>query len=105
MHKEGPQEVNIHPDGLKTTLKKLANWKSPGRDGIHGFWFLKFCSKHDRLATEINKCIHKTEIAEWMTKGKTTLIQKNSLKGTVPNKYRLIKCLPMIWQILTAQIR
>ena len=31
--------VNIHPDGFKTTLKKIENWKTPGLYGIHGFWF------------------------------------------------------------------
>ena len=40
-----------------------------------------------------------------MTKGKTTLIQKDPSKGTAPNNYRPITCLPMMWKILTAQIR
>ena len=40
-----------------------------------------------------------------MTKGKTTLIQKDPSKRTAPNNYRLITCLPMMWKILTAQIR
>ena len=40
-----------------------------------------------------------------MTKGKTTLIQKDRSKGTAPNNYRSITCLPMMWKILTAQIR
>ena len=40
-----------------------------------------------------------------MTKGKTTLIQKDPSKETAPNNYRRITCLPMMWKILTAQIR
>ena len=84
MIEEGPQ-VSIHPDGLKATLKKIANWKNPGLDGIHGFRFRKFTSIHYRLATEMNKCIQKTEIPEWMTKGKTTQIQKDPIKGAAPN--------------------
>ena len=40
-----------------------------------------------------------------MSKGKTTLIQKDPSKGTDPNKYRPITCLPMMWKIQTAQIR
>ena len=40
-----------------------------------------------------------------MTKGKTTLIQKDPSKGTAPNNYTPIICLPMMWKILTAQIR
>ena len=38
-------------------------------------------------------------------KGKTTMIQKDHLKGIAPNNYRPITCLPMMWKILTAQIR
>ena len=51
------------------------------------FGFKKFTSIHDKLATEMNKCLQKTEILEWMTKRKTT-IQKDHLKGTAPNNYR-----------------
>ena len=32
-------QVNIHTDGLKATLKKIANWKAPGINSIRGFWF------------------------------------------------------------------
>ena len=37
-----------------------------------------------------------------MTEGKTTLIQKDPLKGAAPNNQRPI---PMMWKVLTAQIR
>ena len=40
-----------------------------------------------------------------MTKGKTILIQKDPSKRTAPNNYRPITCLPMMWKILTAQVR
>ena len=53
---EGPK-AEIHSDLLKTTLKKISNWKTPGHDGIHGFWFKEFTSIHDRLALEINICL------------------------------------------------
>ena len=53
----------------------------------------------------MNKRIQRTEIAEWMSKGKTTLIQKDPLKGTASNNYRPITYLPIMWKILTAQIR
>ena len=37
--------------------------------------------------------------------GKTTLFQKDSHKGTAPNNHLPITCLPMMWKILTAQVR
>ena len=49
-------ETEIHIDLLKTALKRIANWKTPGHDGIHGFWFKKFTYIHGRLALEMNRC-------------------------------------------------
>ena len=36
----------------QSNTQKIPNWKNPGLDGIHGFWFEKFTSIHDRLAIE-----------------------------------------------------
>ena len=52
---EEEPKAEIHADLLKTTLKKVSNWKTPGHDGINGFWFKKFTSIHDRLTQEMNK--------------------------------------------------
>ena len=104
---KGLEEVlkaEIYIDLLKTTLKK-SNWKTPGHDKIHGFWFKKFTSIHDRLALEKNRCLQGAHVSEWIMKGKTILIQKDPLLGTAPNNYRTITCLQMMWKILTAQIR
>ena len=102
--KEGPK-AEIHTDLLRTTLEKVSNWKTPGHDGIHGFWFKKFTSIHERLVLEMNKCLQTAHVPEWMTKGRTILIQKDPNQGTAPNNYRPITCLPMMWKILIAQIR
>ena len=75
-------------------------WKAPSHDGIHGFWFLKFTSIHDRLAIKMNRCLEETDISEWMTKGKITLIQKDSQKEITQNNYR-----PVTWKILMAEIK
>ena len=44
-------------------------------------------------------------VPEWMTKGRTTLIQKDPKKETAPKNYRPITSLPMMRKISTAQIR
>ena len=53
----------------------------------------------------MNRCLQGVQVPEWMTKRKTTLIQMDPRKGTAPNNYKPITCLPMMWKILTAQIR
>ena len=52
--RERPQSGNTYRTTQKT-LKKISNWKRPGHDGIHGFWFKKFTSIHDRLALDMNR--------------------------------------------------
>ena len=71
---EGPK-AEKHIDLLKTT-QKISNWKTLGHVGIHGFWFKKFTYNHDRLALEMNRCLLREQVPDWMTKGKNTLIQK-----------------------------
>ena len=59
----------------------------PGQNGIHGFWFKKFTTIHDRHAYEMNKCQQEAHVHEWMTKGKTILIHKDTrLKDNVSYK-------------------
>ena len=43
----------------------------------------------------MNRCLQKTDISEWMTKEKHTLIQK----GTASNNEKPITCLPVTWKI------
>ena len=105
MTRELRLEEGLKGEIHKKTLKKISNWKTPGHDEIHGFWFKKFTSIHDRRALEMNRCLQDAQVPDWMTKGKTTLIQKDPNKGTVPNNYRPITCLLVMWKILTAQIR
>ena len=88
---EGPK-TEIHIDLLRTTLKRISNWETPGHDG---FWFKKFTSIHGRLALEMYRCLQGAQVPDWMT----TLIQKDPSKGTAQNNYRPITCPPMMWKI------
>ena len=84
--------------------KNISKWKTPGYDGIHGFWFKKFTTLNDRQVFKMNKCLKEAYLPEWITKEKTTLIQKDPSKNT-PNNYRPITCLRLTWKILRGQKR
>ena len=101
---ESPK-TEIHIDLLKTTRKRISNWKMLGHDGMHRFWFKKCTFIHGRLALEMNRYLEGAQLPEWMTKRMNTLIQKDPSKGSAPNNYRTITCLPMMLKILTEQIR
>ena len=40
-------------------------------------------SIHDRLPLELNECLEKINIPEWMIQEKTTLIQKKPFSATI----------------------
>ena len=99
--KKGPKSWNTFRFTQNGTKK--IQLENAGHDRIHGFWLKKFTSIHDRLGKEMNRRLQRSLLSEWMTKGKTTLIQKDPSKGTAPSNCRSMTCLPMTRKILTAQ--
>ena len=81
---DGPK-TEIHIDLLKKTLKRISNWKTPGHDGMHGFWFKKFTSIHGRLALEINRYLQGAQVPLWMTK-KDCINPKGSKQRNCPKQ-------------------
>ena len=71
---EEGSETIIHLESVRATLKKYRFGKTQGHDSIHGFLFKKFTTTHDILALELNRFLEETNIPEWMSKRKTTLI-------------------------------
>ena len=58
---------------IQSNTQKIQIWKKPSHDGIHGHWF----KKSNSIPVEMNRCLEETNIPEWKTKGKATLIKKN----------------------------
>ena len=91
----------ISTKDVKIGIRKMAKWKAPGPDGIVGFWFTRMTNLHDRLAIHLQECIEQGKVPEWMTLGRTVLIQKDIRKGRVAGNYRPITCLPLMWKLLS----
>ena len=90
---------------VKTQVKKVPNWKAPGRDGVQGFWLKKFDSLHSRITDQLNDIVNGVDsLPQWMTYGKTVLCQKDRRKGNAVDNYRPISCLPLMWKLLTGMI-
>ena len=86
---EGPQ-VNIHPDGLKATLKNIKREK-PGLDGIH--LLPKSINAYRKLSTGMDD------------QREDNSNPKRPPQNNHLNNYRPITPLPIMCKILTAQIR
>ena len=100
LEKEG--EVKISAPMIKTELKNMPHWKSPGPDGMHaGYWLKKFTALDERIPTQLNECLFLRSVPEWLTKGRTVLVVKDKGKrGDVAN-IRPITCLPLMWKLFT----
>ena len=82
----------------------MRNWKSPGPDLVQGFWLNNFCSLHERARLQLKECLDSGFLPSWLTRGRTSLLQKDKIKSNAGSNYRPITCLPLIWKLLTGVI-
>lgn len=93
-------EVTI--EELVRVIKKTHNWKAPGVDKVHNYWYKYFPAIHPKMVQLINEMIAKpTTQPEFLTKGITYLIPKGG-NPQDPAKYRPITCLTTLYKIITA---
>ena len=95
------EDVTIEMDDVRKGIRRMANWKAPGPDGVRGFWFKRLPSLHSVLRDALQVCVNRGEVPAWMVKGRTVMIQKDPAKGTAVSNYRPIACLPLLWKLLT----
>ena len=67
------EKIDIATGSLKKMLGRVPNWKSPGPDFVQGFCLKNFTSLHER----IKKCLDSGFMASWLTRGRTSLLQKD----------------------------
>ena len=82
----------------------MPNWKSPGPDLVQGLWLKNFSSLHESVRLQLKECLDSGFVPSWLTRGRTSLLQKDKSKGNAASNYRPITCLPLIWKLLTGVI-
>ena len=98
---EVQEDISITVEDIRNGVSKITNWKAAGPDLVQGFWFKKLTGLHSRLQECLQDCICQGNVPEWMVRGRTVLIQKDTVKGAQASNYRPIACLPMMWKLLT----
>ena len=89
---------------LKEVISKLQNNKSPGIDGIIGYWFKNLNFYINDLVKLFNSILNKeVDIPTWFTRARTKLIAKNSNTHLAEN-YRPIACQNIISKLYTSCI-
>ena len=95
---EEGSKAKIHLYSLRATPPKIPNWKTPGHNGKHGFWF-KEIHLHPWQTGYWNEQMLRKNPNRWPKK-------RPSWSRKTPKKEPpTITCLPMIWKILIAQIK
>ncbi|XP_064292512.1 uncharacterized protein LOC135310067 [Plodia interpunctella] len=95
---------DITESDIKKNTVHLHNWKAPGVDKIHNFWYKKLHVLHRPIAKTFTNIFQGMEnIPQFVTKGITYMLPKGS-HTKQPSKYRPITCLPTIYKILTSVI-
>ncbi|XP_075990923.1 uncharacterized protein LOC142986349 [Anticarsia gemmatalis] len=83
---------------------RLHNWKAPGVDKVHNYWYKKLTTLHKYMAQNLTDIVlGKQEIPEFIATGITYMLPKSS-HSLQPSQYRPITCLPTIYKILTSAI-
>ena len=90
------EKIDITTGSLKMILGRMPNWKLPGPDLVQGFWFKNFSGLHERVRLQLKECLDSRFVPSWLTRRKTSLLQKDESKGNVAINYRPITCLPLM---------
>ena len=93
------EETKIKMWEIEKAVKRVANWKCPGPDGIQGFWWKYLSGTWGSLKRIFQNWIENPErITATETMGKTFLLYK---KGNPedPANYRPITCMNVIFKI------
>ena len=98
------EKIDITTGSLKSILGMMPNWKSPVPDLVQGFWLMNFSSLHEKVRLQLKECLDSGFVPSWLTRGRTSLLQKDKSKGNVASNYRPITCLPLMWKLLTGLI-
>ena len=96
------EDVRISVENVKTAIRKMTKWKVLGPDFVQGYWFKRFSTLHPSLTGHLPTCVVVGYVPTWMTKGKTTLIQKDPEEVNAANSYSHIACLLLMWKLLTS---
>ena len=81
---------------VEKQIMKIPNWKAPGPDGVHGYWFKSIKAVRTVLAALLNEAFQSGNVSEWLTSEKTVLIVKDKDKGNEVTNFRRITCLPLM---------
>ena len=92
-------DIYIEIKKVRKQIRKMPNWKSPGPDGVQGYWIKNLSNLHNSIALQLNRCLQENNLPKWMVTGKTLLYIKEIKKGNLVSNFRPVTCLHLIWKL------
>ncbi|KAL1447199.1 hypothetical protein WDU94_005635 [Cyamophila willieti] len=103
-HTEQMRLQRVTVNDVQNVVNRAHNWKSPGLDKIHNYWWKYFTSVHPHLGHHINNVIeHPEQMPAFLNQGITYLQPKCEEIQNAKN-YRPITCLNTLFKIITCII-
>ena len=96
---EGQDKIDITKNKMMRVMRKMPIWKTPGPDNVQGYWLKNSTPLHDKLMVYLLDCLDSGVVPDWLTKGRTVLIQKDKAKGNIASNYRPITGLCLVWKL------
>ena len=88
--------MHIEIKKVRKQIRKMPNWKSPGPDGVQGYWIKNLSNFHNSIALQLDRCLQENNLPKWMVTGKIFLRIKEIQKGNLASNFTPITCLPLI---------
>ena len=95
------EDVKISEVDMRRQLKKVANWKGPGPDGVQGCWLKSFTTLHGRVVLQLNEVLESDSVPQWMARGRTILCPKDPTTANAVENFRPITCLSLMWKLFS----
>ena len=97
------EKIDITAGSLKKILGRMSPGHqvtcSPGPNLVQGFWLKNFRSFHERVRLQLKECLDSGFVPSWLTRERTSLLQKDKSKGDAASNYRPLTCLPLMWKL------
>ena len=91
-------DIHIEIKKVRKQIRKMPNWKSPGPDGVQGYWVKNMSNLHNSIALQLDRCLQENNLPKWMVTEKTLLYVKEIKKGNLVSNFRPVTCLHLIWK-------
>ena len=66
--------IDIEETKLKKQVRKMPNWKSPGPNGVQGYWIKNLSNVHGNVALQLDRCLQENNVPSWMVTRKTLCV-------------------------------